>query len=604
MTTLPVSSFLDQLFRNPLPELMDGECLGVLRSMNEKQGDRETTLLGYEVRLNDPERYVDCILCVQEQRTPAVDVKWVELDYDSLKEDAASPGECFFVPVGPTENGYRTLFEEILPAYAGNGRTERLTPVLKKVLYSLPEGVYLRHIGCMDGRGEEDIMRLIINCGELSTVGDCLTEIGWPGDACGVMKALKRFEGYEKYRLNVDISTEGILKKLGIEIFFKWRNPALIDMILDKLVSEGLCLPTKVQAVKRWIRVLPDANPFLQTALSYFKLVYADGRFRESKAYIGHQREMAHYSFPAYYRPVHADIELSGAGGRADTKIILERLRECRAERIPSVRFYGSDTHPDTEEILNFCKKEKLSAEVVLTGRESPSRLRALKEAGAEYFLIETDGSEENDFEAANILRELDVSSRSLWLVLTPENADDFEELTVRAENAGITEMILAPFFISGNKRDTSPKKWFDDDQLEGLAQSIHRISEDRASGRVNMELFVSSCFSPLRARLGGKDPHRNPNRGIGRGCEAGRSILAVLSDGSLAPCLMLKDMSDDGNIGSFWEGQDITDLRDTKERWRQCRQCPYERRCLPCPANGPCGGISGQIYLAKCDCV
>ena len=98
-----------------------------------------------------------------------------------------------------------------------------------------------------------------------------------------------------------------------------------------------------------------------------------------------------------------------------------------------------------------------------------------------------------------------------------------------------------------------------------------------------DMDISVDSCFSPLRAYIGGKDPRRNGNRGITRGCEAGRSFMALRADGKYSPCLNLETPGERSTLEMYWNQSDvINSLRSEKNL--SCEGCTYERRCLLCP--------------------
>ena len=118
-------------------------------------------------------------------------------------------------------------------------------------------------------------------------------------------------------------------------------------------------------------------------------------------------------------------------------------------------------------------------------------------------------------------------------------------------------------------------------------------------NGRDGMHITAESCFSPLRAYMEGPDPKRNGNRGIERGCEAGRSFMALHAEGSFVPCLHIKPgdasqcdlLPGDGCIGKvtaladYWEQSPaLQALRENSENRERCAGCCYERRCLPCP--------------------
>ena len=103
---------------------------------------------------------------------------------------------------------------------------------------------------------------------------------------------------------------------------------------------------------------------------------------------------------------------------------------------------------------------------------------------------------------------------------------------------------------------------------------------EDEKHG---MSVDADSCFSQLKAFMGGEDPRRNPNRGIESGCMAGRAFFAVRPDGSFTPCLEKSEKKGVKNetIKDYWE-ELATDLCDSHTD--SCGGCHYKRRCRPCP--------------------
>jgi MoaA/NifB/PqqE/SkfB family radical SAM enzyme len=114
----------------------------------------------------------------------------------------------------------------------------------------------------------------------------------------------------------------------------------------------------------------------------------------------------------------------------------------------------------------------------------------------------------------------------------------------------------------------------------QDAAAGATETAEDETKSR--MELTVESCFSPLRAVMGGADEKRNGNRGIGRGCEAGSYFFAVQADGSFTPCPYLDARETYGSITEYWEhSPSLKKIRGQSGH----EGCPYARRCLPCVA-------------------
>ena len=154
--------------------------------------------------------------------------------------------------------------------------------------------------------------------------------------------------------VNFDIGAEGVLPKIGVEVFSRWRHPLLVDKFIAGLEEARLCLPSKADALRRWIRIRPDGDPYAQTLISYFKLVYRDdgpesgascdatltgasmrvGRIVEAKAYLEQSPYVHHHYFDAYEQPARLDMELTD---RYDNSMresdAFARLLECTAAR-------------------------------------------------------------------------------------------------------------------------------------------------------------------------------------------------------------------------------------------------------------------------------
>ena len=83
--TLPVSDYLDQIFRHPLPELMDEECLKGLQNIKKAHRNRQSYMTGLEVRLTREERFVDFIEFIDDDSVYSTQGRWTEIDYDSFR---------------------------------------------------------------------------------------------------------------------------------------------------------------------------------------------------------------------------------------------------------------------------------------------------------------------------------------------------------------------------------------------------------------------------------------------------------------------------------------------------------------------------------------
>jgi radical SAM protein with 4Fe4S-binding SPASM domain len=293
---------------------------------------------------------------------------------------------------------------------------------------------------------------------------------------------------------------------------------------------------------------------------------------------------------------------------------------------VAAIRFCGGEDYEPLERLQQACAAAGIRAEVVLarrTARDNEgaagkqdgnlqiarigrSRLEALVAAGANSFLLDLENEADGPaLWVLKTLRELGFANvRASWY-MHKGNAEKLKAVAKAAEEAGAEELIVTGMRPSGGKNTGTV--FPDREQLAAAGEYIgkHIIeynerkekSEQQAAG---MLIEAETCFSPLRAYIEGKDPKRNGNRGIERGCEAGSSFMAVRADGRFTPCLHLprgKDNAEGNNVAlpglaDYWEqSPELQALRKSGEARQCCTGCCYERRCLPCPAcaDGAC---------------
>ena len=216
---LPVRAFLEHLRRHPFPEIIDGECLSGLQSVEKQYGDTISHGAGLEVRLGSPARYADYILNIDTSGIPGVSSLWYEIDCEEFTR-ANRQGDrivpCLFANVQPDPaGGYTRLWEETLPPFAGEERAARLRPALDRVTALLPERAQIKQIGTMSGRGELDILRLVILFHSRPEICDFLTAAGWQGDAAALGEAMAPWQYSDWIAVNIDLGADGVLPKIG-----------------------------------------------------------------------------------------------------------------------------------------------------------------------------------------------------------------------------------------------------------------------------------------------------------------------------------------------------------------------------------------------------
>lgn len=357
-------------------------------------------------------------------------------------------------------------------------------------------------------------------------------------------------------------------------------------MFITRLEAAGLCLPSKAEALRRWIRIRPDGDPFIQTLIAYFKLNYRDGKIAEAKAYLEQSPYVHHHYFDAYERPVYVDFMLQDGKGALPAGEALKRLDECRKERIRRVRFLGDvAAYAHLDRLLAACKSGGLSATVVFPAKSIPNpRLGEIFALGAEAYIAEL-GEDGEPTDPIRALLRAGLSDRTAarW-IMTRENAEKLSEVVQGLEPFALRELIVS----GGTPGRTLPAR----EQMESAAQFINEYSEpgeEEENGGGKMKLKAETCFSPLRAMMGGEDAKQNANRGVARGCTAGRDHFCVRPDGSFVPCADYGKAESYGSIMEYWERSSVLNtLRDVQSP--DCQKCAYVRRCLLCPEmEAPC---------------
>ena len=587
---LTMREFLAHLLRHPIPEIIDDECLAALANVEAQYGDTITHLGGLEVRLGEEARYVDYIMNIDTDEIPGVPSLWYEIDYAEF----AAGGRlepCFFANTDTRKNAEELAkyWDAILPPFLGEKRAKTLRAPLDRLVAALPERAHIKQIGTMSSRGELDIMRLVIMFPAWEMVPTALAGIGWKGDGAALNVAMQPWKDTRGVAIDLDLSTDGVLPKIGIEVYPRWRHPLLVDKYLARLENAGLCLPSKGEALRRWIRIRPDGDPFIQTTIVYYKLNYREGKIAEAKAYLQQTPYIHHRFFDAYEMPTRIDMEVKNAAHTLSEEAAMQRLRECEEKRIRRVRFLGDvAAYEPLSRLLGQCRESGITATVVLPAETiAPARMEALIGCGADAYIAELPESGAPTEAVLALCRAGLGDKTAVRWTITEKYAARMAETAEALEPLGLRELILT----GGTPGSPLPRG----KQLEEIGRFIRaRQANDtdeatEEAAQQKMALTVETCFSPLRAWLGGEDPARNDNRGITRGCEAGRSFAAVRADGTFSPCVRFGSTEPCDSAASYWETSAVIQkLRDRRGGdTGSCGGCSYASRCLPCPAQG-----------------
>ena len=75
----------------------------------------------------------------------------------------------------------------------------------------------------------------------------------WQGDPVRFRTAFEPWRQAERIAVNIDLGENGVLSKIGIEVFSRWRHPLLVDKAIARLANFA---PTKRAAdIMRGLRL-------------------------------------------------------------------------------------------------------------------------------------------------------------------------------------------------------------------------------------------------------------------------------------------------------------------------------------------------------------
>ena len=557
---LKVKDYISHIRRHPLPEIISDQCMASLSNVEAQYGETFTHCAGLEVRLGDSEPYIDYIMEIDESNIPGAERLWYELDYDEFaKGGHLQP--CLFYTAYLNSKTDKDYLKKLLIGFLGEKRAKSLYNPLSRLMAVNPD-MYIRSIGTMTSRKELDIMRLVLYFPTWDELFQGLSDIGWKGDINALKAALEPWKEVWSTEVAVDLGPDGVLSsKIGFEMFCpSWKHPVIADRFITKLENAGLCLPSKGAALRRWNRILPDGDPFIQTFVAYYKLNYQKGKITEAKAYLEQTPSPAHYYFSTYEKPIFVEMELKNKNNVLDLDRAVHWLKELEANRVREVRFMGNVLEYECiSELLTYCKKHGISSQIKITGKVSEEKLADLTASGVSGFII--------DFDLLRSLKWIDPTKISARWYMNSDNAHELPQVVAEAGKLGVKELIISS--------SRCPEK----QQLIQAAEFINNLKD------IQITLTVDSCFSPLRAIMGGDNPKRNSNRGIERGCSAGRDHLCIHADGQLSPCINIEESEAFDSLAEYWgKSETVQKLRSIENNAAEsCKDCIYKRFCLPC---------------------
>lgn len=265
----------------------------------------------------------------------------------------------------------------------------------------------------------------------------------------------------------------------------------------------------------------------------------------------------------------------------------IEEAARCKVEYI---NLSGGETmcYPHLFPLLEKIHTLGMKANVALSGAGFERKeLEDMKKAGIHEICISLNGPTDEinamsrqgfdlAIKALELLKEDGFQNTCINWVMHRSNADYLEDMAKLAEEYCVKELVIMVFKPdSEHERKGLPTR-------EQIEKTAHFIKNYHGS----VSLSAESCFSQLRVLLGERF-FGNLNRGVDRGCGAGRDGISVNIDGKLTPCRHLEYPEDTKSLSEYWNNSEILkQLRQVEEHLESpCSGCKYNRNCLPCMA-------------------
>lgn len=602
-----VSDYLAYLKESKYPELFDQNVYKKLHHITEKFGDLQTEETILEIPLSTNEKKVDYSIRIDTKDSLSHEY-WYELDSAACCDDTISP--CYFIDASTVKPNMDNsdFFNFALKKLAGEERLNRLMPMINRCVNALNQKCScIFQFGAMTGRNQNKSLRLFTDDMTRPDLVAYLQELNWDGNISHLNSVLQEWEPFcdrKKFILDFDIFEDHISNKIGINFGTKNKNNATIEKWLDFLVERNLCLPEKKLAVLKFVQTFPNCDPFIQNDISHFKFPIINGKITMAKAYLRQGNKCFVTNFKAYNHPILMNLELTSRcplhcpqcycdlekGKDLPLDKALYWINQAAKTGIKIINLSGGETmcYRHIFELLSACHERGLETNIAVSGWGiTDSSATKLIQNGVSTICVSLNGSTaeinsksrdgyELAINALNVLKRLHFESTAINWVMHSFNAEDFPQIIKIAEKYDVKE--LAVMMFKPNSSHELPS-------IPSQAQ-FHLVGSWIKSYKGPVKIEIEECFSQMRA-FTGKRFWGNTNRGVSRGCGAGRDGISVSADGKLTPCRHLELEEDWSSIQDYWNHSEIlTKLRSLDDYpQKPCSNCELCKYCLPCAA-------------------
>ena len=293
-------------------------------------------------------------------------------------------------------------------------------------------------------------------------------------------------------------------------------------------------------------------------------------------------------------------------GRNLDYQTALKWLDNAARIGVEYINLSGGETmcYPQLIPMLEYISDKGMKANVALSGYGfGKTQLMAMKKAKINEICISLNGptKEINEcsregFELAiaalQLLKEERYQDTCINWVMHQSNADHLQAMVDLSEEYQIKELVIMVF-----KPDSEHER----KGLPTLAQ-LKATADIVKKHQGEVTISVESCFTQLRILLSERF-WGNVNRGINKGCGAGRDGISINLEGKLTPCRHLEFAEDYQSIEEYWQQSLVLEKLRTVEDAKEevCQQCRYNKYCLPCMAINV--KTKGKIAFGEEDC-
>jgi hypothetical protein len=217
---------------------------------------------------------------------------WLEFDVSNGLREDLEPSLFFALrdlqpyrqSVSPKSNRSREwICHTLIKTVWGRSISSRLEQNLLHTLEVCPNEVDFLQIGLMLARDIQALRVCLFNIAP-QEVFPFLHSVGWRGNEGGLTQVLERYLSFfDALCLHLDIG-ESIFPTLGVELLYTGKKTpwdyqptqeTRWKLFFDRLVDDGLCLPSKGDALLNWPSRTPLKFPLIANLIAAVKTPYA-----------------------------------------------------------------------------------------------------------------------------------------------------------------------------------------------------------------------------------------------------------------------------------------------------------------------------------------